>query len=100
MSKLPYDLAREAMTVLEFFQVPFSSGHEYQKIFQETLLTLRVAARNAQSRGDQTSNTDHKFLMMFADTLEQSNKPGLYANHFGAKTADEIIAERPRQLQN
>lgn len=84
------------MTVLEFFRVPFSSRHDYQKIFQDTLLTLRLAARNAESRRDETSNNDHKFLMMSADALEQSNKPVVYDNHFGAKTADELIAERPK----
>lgn len=81
MAKSAYDVAREAMTALEFFQVPYSSGPEFRRIQEEVLFTVRNAARNAQARGDGQSNGDHKFLMMFADALEQSGKPGAYTNH-------------------
>jgi hypothetical protein len=83
--KLPFDVAREALTVIKFFQVSFSSGPDFQHIFEKTLLSLRPAARNAKMRDGLTSTSDHKFLMIFADALEQSNKPGVYSNPFGVE---------------
>jgi hypothetical protein len=83
MSKSVFDVAREAMTVLEFFQVPYSSGVEYQRIHSEVLFTIRNAANNEQRQGTGNSNNNYKFLMMLADALEQSNKPGVYEDHFG-----------------
>jgi hypothetical protein len=72
MAKSAYDVARDAMTTLEFFQVPYSSSEPYQRIFAEVLMTVRLAAGNANNHDGK------KFLLGFADTLEHANQPGVY----------------------
>jgi hypothetical protein len=72
MPKSAYDVARDAMTTLDFFRVPYASSEPYQRILAEVLMTVRLAARNTEENGGK------KFLLGFADTLEDANNPGLY----------------------
>jgi hypothetical protein len=70
MSKSAYDVARDSLTTIEFFRVPYSSSDSFQRIFAEVLMTVRLAGRNSVNQGDK------KFLLGFADTLEEASKPG------------------------
>ncbi len=76
MTNKAFDLAREAMTSLEFFRGHYSSGDQYQQHFQQVLGMLRGGAANAFSKGEQYG--DKKFLLAFADALEQANRSGEY----------------------
>lgn len=67
-----YNLARKALSTLEFFQEAYAGAEEYQVIHKQVVGYLHSRAEMAQHRGE----WDAKFLSHFADCLDQANKPG------------------------
>lgn len=74
MSRDAYDLVRQALTTLEFFEAAYASSEPYQVIRRQVIGYLRNRAESAAK----SNYGDAKFLYNFADTLEESNKPGAY----------------------
>lgn len=73
MAKSPYDVAREALAALEFFQTSYASGQDFQRVHAEIVAVLRAQAQNYNS-----NIGAKKFLLGLADTLVDANKPGEY----------------------
>jgi len=78
MAKPVYDVAREALATLEFFQTTYSSGEEFQRVHAHVVGVLRAQAQNYNS-----NIGDKKFLLGLADTLVEANKPGEYVSRQG-----------------
>jgi hypothetical protein len=75
------EVAKQAMDVLDFYQLFYAGSAEYQQRHQEVIALLRNRAENFKGgpRYD-----EYKFLMLFAAALEISNLPGEYVKHPGA----------------
>lgn len=76
-----YEVAKQAMEVLEFYERFYASSEPYQQHRREVIALLRNRAENFKG-GSQYG--DYKFLMLLAAALEVSNKPGEYVPYGGA----------------
>ena len=75
MNNRGFDFAVKAMGALEMYREMYASGAEYQHELSHVLNTLRMRAETLKSGGDAS---EKKFLMAFADALEEANEPGEY----------------------
>jgi hypothetical protein len=76
-----YEVVKQSIEVLEFFEQFYASSEPYQQKRQEVIALLRNRAEYFKSK---SQYGDYKFLMLFAATLEVSNKPGEYVPYAGA----------------
>jgi len=76
-----HEVAKQAMEVLEFYRPFYASSEPYQQKHQEVIALLR---NRAEWFKGQSKYNDYKFLMLFAATLEVSNKAGEYVPYPGA----------------
>lgn len=76
-----FEVAKDAMDVLQFYRTFYASSDEYQARLREVVALLRNRAETFK-RGPQYG--EYKFLMLFAATLEVSNMVGEYAPLPGA----------------
>ena len=68
-----FELARQALTTIEFYRNFHGSSQPFQERFREVLIMLRgTAANKSDERGEK------KFLLAFADALEVANVSGPY----------------------
>jgi len=76
-----YEVAKQAMEVLDFYQRFYAGDRDYQQRLKEVIALLRNRAENFKGgpRWD-----EYKFLMLFAAALEVSNVPGEYVTPPGA----------------
>lgn len=72
------EVAKEAITVLEFYRTYYASSDAYQQRHIEVIALLRNRAETFKRVQDYGG---YKFLMMFADTLAVSNRAGEYLPH-------------------
>lgn len=70
-----FEIIKEAMTTLEFYQTYYASDAQYHQRLQEVIGLLR---HRAQSFKGGHLHSEYKFLMMFAGTLEVNSRPGEY----------------------
>lgn len=70
-----FEIAKQAMEVLDFYRTFYASGADYQKHHQEVLAMIRHRAEGFKG-GPQYG--EYKFLMLFAAALEVSNASGEY----------------------
>lgn len=75
MENKAFNIARQALTSIEFYRGFYASSEPSQKHFNEVLDMLRRTAEN-MSAGE--SYSDKKFLLAFADALEVANTSGEY----------------------
>ena len=68
-----FEVAKAAMDAIELYRGHYSSGQPYQDRLNELLGIIRANAQRATIEND-----DQKFLLGFADALEEANKPGKY----------------------
>ena len=73
MTPKAFDLARQAMTTLEWYRNFHGSAQPFQERFTEVLDMLRTTAKNQSSKSE-----EKKFLLAFADALQIANTPGEY----------------------
>jgi hypothetical protein len=74
MTPRAFEIAQQAMTSILFYRRHYASGQKFQERFQEMLSMLRAAGEASSSE----NYGDKKFLNLFADTLELTNKAGEY----------------------
>jgi hypothetical protein len=70
-----YAYAIRTMGALEMFMEMYAGDHEYQRELNHLLQTLRHRADTMMAPRE---FSDRKFLLAFADALEEANKPGEY----------------------
>lgn len=75
-----FEIVKEAMTVLEFYRTYYASNDQYQQRLNEVIDLLRNRAESFKSN----QFCEYKFIMMFAGTLEVSNRPDEYLPITGA----------------
>lgn len=75
-----YETVQHAIKVLEFYQQFYASSERYQVHRSEVIDLIRNRAEMFKDM----QHGDYKFLMLFAATLEVSNKPGEYVPYPGA----------------
>ena len=73
MTPKAFDLARQAMTTLEWYRSFYGSGQQFQERFTEVLNMLRQAAENQSGEYGEKN-----FLLALADALQNANISGEY----------------------
>ena len=73
MTPKAFDMARQAMTTLDWYRSFYGSGQPFQERFTEVLNMLRQAAENQSGEYGEKN-----FLLALADALQNANISGEY----------------------